>query len=81
MYIKVKVTPNAKKESFEPEKGKENCFIASVREKAERNMANTRVREIIAEHFGVPIGRVRLISGHRGRVKMFSVGVELSEGV
>lgn len=73
MYIKVKVTPNAKKESFVPEEGKENRFLASVREKAERNMANTRVREIVAKHFGIPIGKTRLISGHHSRTKMFSV--------
>jgi hypothetical protein len=38
MFIRVKVTQNAKKESFTPEEGKENRFIASVREKAERNI-------------------------------------------
>jgi len=76
MYAKVKVTPNAKKESFMPEEGKENRFIASVREKAERNMANARVRELVATYFNVPIGKTRLVSGHHERVKMFSVDAE-----
>ena len=74
MYIRVKVTPNAKKELFALEKGKDNRFVASVREKAERNMANKRVREIVAEYFNVPIGKARLISGHHSWIKMFSVG-------
>lgn len=76
MYIRVTVTPNAKKESFAPEKGKENRFLASVREKAERNMANERVRELVAAYFSIPAGKVRLISGHRSPRKMFSVDME-----
>ena len=76
MYIKVSVTPNAKKEFFVPEGEKENRFVASVREKAERNLANTRVRELVAGYFGVPIEKARLISGHHGRTKMFSIDME-----
>ncbi|MEK7134453.1 MAG: DUF167 domain-containing protein [Patescibacteria group bacterium] len=81
MFIRVKVVPNAKKESFTPEEGKENCFIASVREKAERNRANTRVRELVAGHFGVSVGKARLISGHHTRTKMFSVAEEGEEKI
>lgn len=76
MYIRVKVTPNAKKESFALEEGKKDRFLASVREKAERNMANTRVRELAAAHFGVPIGKAKIISGHTSRSKILSVSTE-----
>lgn len=71
MYIKVKVRPGAKKESFE--KLSEDSFAASVREKAERNMANRRVAELVSLHFHVPIKRVRLIAGHRSPSKVFSL--------
>jgi len=57
MYIKVKVTPGTKKEKIE--KKKENSFVISVREPAERNLANTRVREIIASIYAINIKLVR----------------------
>jgi len=76
MYIRVTVTPNAKKELFVPAEGKEDRFIVQVREKAERNMANTRVRELVAAHFSVPTGAVRMVSGHHSRTKMFSIDTE-----
>ena len=52
MYVKVKVTPGSKKELFT--KISDDHFEASVKEKAERNMANDRVRELVALHFGIP---------------------------
>ncbi|MFA6278726.1 MAG: DUF167 domain-containing protein [Candidatus Paceibacterota bacterium] len=70
MYIKVFVTPSAKKEKIE-EKGE--TLAISVREPATGNRANLRVREIIAERMGRPLGQVRILTGHRSRVKMISV--------
>ena len=70
MFIKVFVTPSAKKEKVE-EKGE--TFAISVREPATGNRANTRVREIIAERFGAPVGKVRILTGHRSRAKMVSI--------
>ncbi len=70
MFIKVFVTPGAKKEKVE-EKG-ETLAIA-VREPAMGNRANDRVREIIAERVGAPLGKVRILTGHRSRAKMVSI--------
>ncbi|MBU6214692.1 DUF167 domain-containing protein [Patescibacteria group bacterium] len=70
MFIKVLVTPGAKKEKLE-ENG--DAFAISVREPAAQNRANDRVREIIAERFGVPAGKVRILTGHRSRAKMVSI--------
>lgn len=70
MFIKVFVTPGAKKEKVE-EKG-ETLAIA-VREPATGNRANTRVRELVAERFGAPVGKVRILTGHRSRAKMISI--------
>ncbi len=71
MYCKVKVVPGAKKESFV--KKSEDHFNVSVKEKAEQNLANKRVLELVAEHFKVPYGKVRLISGHHSPSKIFRV--------
>lgn len=74
MYIKVKATAGAKKEKFE-QSGKD-LFKISVKEKAERNMANGRLREVLADHFSLPLGKIRLISGHHSPSKIFSVDIE-----
>ncbi len=70
MLIKVRVTAGAKRESVS-KRGK--AFILSVKEKAERNQANLRARELVAREVGVPVSRVRLISGHHTPSKLFEV--------
>ena len=70
MYIKVFVTPSAKRERME-EKGE--TLAISVREPASGNQANTRVREIIAKWQGAPLAKVRILTGHRSRAKMINV--------
>lgn len=70
MYLKVFVTPSAKRESVE-EKGE--ALVILVREPAMGNRANVRVREIIAERQNVPLGKVRILTGHRSRAKMISI--------
>jgi len=70
MYLKVFVTPGAKKEKVE-KKGK--TLAIAVKEPATGNRANTRVREIIAERFKKPVGKVWILTGHRSRSKMVSV--------
>lgn len=79
MYIHVKVTAGVKKETFasRPSRaGQEKSsdhFEISVREKAERNMANSRVLELVAEHFRVPVNKVRIVNGHRSPSKLLVV--------
>ncbi len=71
-YIHVKVTAGARKESFK-QKNDDN-FEISVKEKAEKNMANTRVLEIVAEHFKISKNKVRIVNGHRSPSKLLVVG-------
>lgn len=71
MYIHVKVVAGAKKESFK--KKSEDHFEISVKEKAERNMANTRVRELIALYFKVPKSKVRIVNGHKHSSKLLII--------
>ncbi len=70
MYIKLRVVTNAKKEKIE--KISDDHFKISVGEKAERNMANKRVIEMMKEHFNT--GKIKIISGHRSPSKIISVG-------
>ena len=71
MYVKVRVKTGQKKESvLEDSKGN---LQVSVKEKAERNSANARVIKIIAERLGVPVKKVRIVSGHHSPSKMIVV--------
>ena len=71
MYIKVRVIADAKKEELILEK--KDHFKISVREKAERNMANKRVCELVAGQLRVPVKSVRIINGHHTPHKLLSV--------
>ncbi len=71
MYIKVRVIAGAKKETIIRER--HDHFEIFVKEKPERNMANTRIREIIAAQFNVPVAAVRIINGHQSPHKLLSV--------
>jgi len=71
MYIHVKVTASAPKEKLK-QKNKDH-FEISVKEKAERNMANGRVLELVAGHFKVPKSKVRIVNGHRHPSKLIAV--------
>lgn len=73
MYIKVKVTAGAKKEVIS--KKAENSYSISVKVPAERNLANARIREIIASIYGINIKSVRIISGHQSPSKILSINI------
>ena len=70
-YIHVKVRAGAGKESFKLKS--EDHFEVSVKEKAERNMANRRVLELVAEHFKLPVNKVRIVNGHHHPSKLLVV--------
>ncbi|MFA6251706.1 MAG: DUF167 domain-containing protein [Candidatus Paceibacterota bacterium] len=73
MYIKVKVQAGAKKEEIK--KKSKDSYIISVKEKAERNMANKRVCEIMALLLGVSVKQVRIINGHQSPSKILSINL------
>lgn len=74
MYIHIKVKTGAKREVF-TEKSSDH-FLVSVKEKAERNMANKKVRELIATHFKIPVGKLKIVSGHHSPSKIISIEKE-----
>ncbi|MBI5799008.1 MAG: DUF167 domain-containing protein [Candidatus Yonathbacteria bacterium] len=71
MYIRVRVSAGAKKESFA--QSEKDSFWVSVKEHAEQNLANKRVLEIIALHFGISPKQIRIISGHHAPGKILSI--------
>ena len=75
MYIKVVVNANSKKESF-IQKNKDH-FEISVKEKAENNMANKKIIELLASYFKVPMGKVRIINGHHHPHKLLVLDADL----
>lgn len=72
MYIKVRVKPGSRAE--EVVKESDVHYVVSVREKAERNLANSRVLEILKAMF--PGRQVRIIHGHQGPSKLVAVDEE-----
>jgi uncharacterized protein YggU (UPF0235/DUF167 family) len=71
MYIKVLVYTQMKKESIVL-KNKDN-FIISIKDKAERNMANQRVVELISSYFRVPTSKIRIVNGHHHPHKLLFI--------
>ena len=60
-----------KKESWN-EKSKDH-FEVCLKEKAERNQANTRLIALVAFHFKVSIKKVRIVNGHRHPNKLIVI--------
>ena len=71
--VQVKVFAGAKKEKVEVDEGILRIF---VREPAQRNMANFRVRELVARYFSVSLSQVQILTGHRSPKKRLSVTIE-----
>ncbi|MCC7004416.1 DUF167 domain-containing protein [Candidatus Nomurabacteria bacterium] len=71
MYIKVKVDAGAGKEIFK--KISEDHFEISVKEKAEQNMGNKRVLELVREYFAGKAKSIKIVNGHHSSSKILSV--------
>lgn len=71
MYIRVKVTAGAKHDQVQiigP-----NRFEIHVKEPAEQNRANDKVRALIAKQFQVEVDKVRILNGHHHPVKLLAI--------
>lgn len=71
MKITVMVKPGAREEKIE--KISETEYKISVKEPAKEGRANWAVERSLAQYFGVPISRVRIISGQTSRHKIVEV--------
>lgn len=77
MFVKVKVQSGSKREVV-TQKSKDS-FMISVKEPAERNLANNRIREVMASHFNVSVKNVRIINGHQSPSKMISINLSSND--
>jgi len=73
MKIQVKVKPSSRTEELSREGA---SFIVQVKEPPKEGKANQAVVRLLAEHFGVPRSRVRILSGFKSRNKV----IEILEG-
>jgi len=71
MFIKVKVKTDSKVEKIV--KKSNDHFEISVKESAERNMANKKVLELVRDYFKVYNGDVRIVNGHHSPSKIISL--------
>jgi uncharacterized protein len=78
MMLPVRVIPNARRSEFSGRR--ESEFVLRLSAPAIEGKANRKALEFIAEYFGVPRSRVRLVSGEKSRHKIFEiVGLNPSE--
>lgn len=73
MKIQVKVKVNSKVWEVSQEG---NSFVVKVKEPPKEGRANQAAIRLLAQHFGVPQGQVRILSGFGSRNKV----VEIEEG-
>ncbi|MDO8622003.1 MAG: DUF167 domain-containing protein [bacterium] len=73
MRITVRAKPSAKIERIE-EVGPQE-FVVAVKEPPREGRANAAIARALAEHFGVSVSRVRLVTGFTSRQKAFDVDV------
>jgi uncharacterized protein (TIGR00251 family) len=73
MKIQVKVKPSSRIEEVSQES---DSFIIRVKDPPREGKANLAVIKLLAEHFGVPKSRVRIVSGLRSRSKVIEVAEE-----
>lgn len=71
MLIKVKVKAESKNEQIL--KLSEDSFSVKVKEKAERGLANQKVKEILALYFKVSAGKIKLVKGGKKPGKIFEI--------
>lgn len=71
MYVRVRAIAGARKEQVLEVDDKE--LVIHIKEPAQRNMANRRIMQIIADRFYVPVRSVRQLSGFRSPTKVFSI--------
>ena len=74
MLIKVKANVSSKEDKVI--KKSEDNFEVFVKVDAQRNVANKRIIELLAEYFNLPQHRVRMIKGFKESNKIFNIRYE-----
>ncbi len=74
MLIKVKANVLSKEDKVI--KKSEDSFEVFVKVDTQRNMANKKIIELLAEYFNLPQHRVRMIKGFKESNKIFNIRYE-----
>jgi uncharacterized protein (TIGR00251 family) len=69
--IEVKVQPRAKRREVVTDGGL--GLTVKVTAAPDRGRANEEVRELLAEHFGLPVSKVRIVRGEKSRHKLVAL--------
>ncbi len=69
--IEVKVQPRAKRREVVTDGG--SGLTVKVAAAPDRGRANEEVRELLAEHFGLPVSKVRIVRGEKSRHKLVAL--------
>ncbi len=69
MKIKVRVVPNSKKaEIIEGE-----VLKVKIRSKPQKGKANKELIEVLSNYFGVPKGKIKIVSGEKSHNKVLEI--------
>jgi len=71
MFVKVKAYPCSKENKVI--KKAEDSLEVRIREKPQEGRANEALLEIVADYFGVPREKIRLIKGRKQRNKIIEI--------
>ncbi|MFA6415989.1 MAG: DUF167 domain-containing protein [Candidatus Paceibacterota bacterium] len=71
MYLKIRAVPDAKKDLIEVLSA--DTWKVSVKDPAERNLANQKIIELVAVKLGLTVKQVRIVSGHQSPSKILSL--------
>lgn len=69
--IQVKIKPNSRVESIE--KGEDGVYLARVNAPPIEGKANTRLIELLAQHFKVPKSKIEITQGTKSRIKTVTI--------
>lgn len=72
MIIRLKVHAKAKKEMIKRLKESDR-YEVWIKEPARNNLANERLKELVAEITGYPLEKIRLIKGGKSSFKTFAI--------
>ncbi len=74
--IKVKATPNAKREQIkiEPNEAGEDIYRVFIHASPDKGKANKSVIALLAKHFGVTKSSITIVKGETSREKIVEIG-------
>lgn len=73
--MRVTVLARAGARADSVEEGADGRLLVRVKAPAREGKANRAIQEALSRHFGVPKTAVSLVSGGRGRMKIFEVAL------